>query len=60
MEEGQAQCPWCGDTAVALLTVTTNQNGEVKVRKCPKCDTILSAYLAEGGTVLKKVRTFAG
>jgi len=58
MDENQVHCPWCGDTVVAVSTVTTNQNGEVRVRKCPKCDTILSAYLAEEGVVLQKVRTF--
>lgn len=56
--ETEVKCVWCGEVVVPQVKIVHNDYGNVKERRCPRCDAILAAYLEEEGGVLEKVRSF--
>jgi ribosomal protein S27AE len=58
--EKQVKCPWCGELMTPVVSVSPRQYGDVKERKCPKCNAVIAAYLDEPGVILEKVRIFQG
>jgi hypothetical protein len=59
--EKEVKCAWCEETMIPTTSSDKNNSGEIKVRKCSKCENIIAAYLDEGEKkVLEKVRTFQG
>ncbi len=54
------KCPWCSKFVMPVIGSTSNDYGNVKERRCPRCNAILAAYLEEEGGVLEKVRSFKG
>ena len=52
------QCVWCGEEVDVIERVLKKDYGEVKERRCPRCDGILAAYLIENEPVLQEVRVF--
>ena len=58
--ERQVKCHWCGEQVTPVVNISTKQYGDVKERRCPKCDAVIAAYLDEPGVILEKVRLFQG
>ena len=56
--ETEVKCVWCGEVVVPQVKIVHNDYGNVKERRCPRCNAILAAYLEEEGRVLEKVRSF--
>ena len=56
--EKEVKCAWCGELVSPAVKTVRNENGEIKERRCPKCNSMVGAYLDEKRTVLAKVRTF--
>lgn len=56
--ETEVKCVWCGEVVVPQVKIIRNDYGNVKERRCPRCNAILAAYLEEEGGVLEKVRSF--
>jgi hypothetical protein len=56
--ETEIKCVWCGEVVVPQVRIIHNDCGNVKERRCTRCNTILAAYLEEEGRVLDKVRSF--
>ncbi|MBI4187265.1 MAG: hypothetical protein HY530_07185 [Chloroflexi bacterium] len=56
--EKEVKCPWCGEIAAPELRIFHGDYGEVKERRCPKCNSILAAYLNKERPGLERVRTF--
>jgi len=56
--EEKVKCPWCGDTVVPQVRVFHNRYGDIKERRCPKCKSVMAAYLDEKRVVLEKLRLF--
>jgi ribosomal protein S27AE len=56
--EKEVRCAWCGEAVSPEVKIIRNEMGEIKERRCPKCNAVLAAYLDEKRTVLGKVRTF--
>jgi formate dehydrogenase maturation protein FdhE len=56
--ETEVKCVWCGEVVVPQLRTIHNDYGNVKERRCPRCNAILAAYLEEEERVLEKVRSF--
>ncbi len=56
--ETEVKCVWCGEVVVPQVKIIHNDYGNVKERRCPRCNAILAAYLEEEGGVLEKVRSF--
>lgn len=56
--ETEVKCVWCGEVVVPQVRIVHNDYGNVKERRCPRCNAILAAYLEEEGGVLEKVRSF--
>jgi len=56
--EKQVNCPWCSELVTPVVNVSAKEHGNVKERKCPKCNQVLAAYLDEPGLVLETVRTY--
>jgi len=54
----KTKCPWCGEEVVPQVKVFHNRYGDVKERRCPKCKSVISAYLDEKRVVLDKLRLF--
>ena len=60
MTEQEIRCAWCNETVVPVVQSSSSPQGSVTERKCPRCNKLLSAYLAEKDDVLKSVRSFHG
>ena len=58
--EKQVKCPWCDEQVTPVANISTKQGGNVKERRCPKCNAVIAAYLDEPGVILEKVRLFQG
>jgi len=56
--ETEVKCVWCGEVVVPQVRIIHKDYGNVKERRCPRCNAILAAYLEEEGQVLEKVRSF--
>ena len=56
--ETEVKCTLCGETVVPQIRIIHNDYGNVKERRCPRCNAILAAYLEEKRRVLDKVRSF--
>ena len=56
--ETEVKCVWCGEVVVPQVRIIHKDYGNVKERRCPRCNAILAAYLEEEGRVLDKVRSF--
>jgi len=56
--EEKIKCPWCGEEVVPQFRVFYNSYGDIKERRCPKCKSVISAYLDEKRVVLDKIRLF--
>ena len=56
--EEKVKCPWCSEEVVPQVRVFRNNYGDIKERRCPKCKSVMAAYLDEKGIVLNKVRSF--
>lgn len=56
--EKEVKCPWCGENVTPEVRLLSNQYGDVRERRCPKCNNVLAAYLEQEGDFLKKMRTF--
>jgi hypothetical protein len=54
----KVKCPWCSEEAVPQIKVSRNNYGTIKERRCPKCKSVIAAYLDEKRTILDKVRSF--
>lgn len=60
-ESGEIKCPWCdGVIPMAEVKVGRRKNDYATVieRRCPKCSSVLAAYLDEEGDFLPRIRTF--
>ena len=51
-------CAWCGEKVDVIEKVLKKDYGEVKERRCSRCEGILAAYLVENEPVLPEVRVF--
>jgi uncharacterized protein with PIN domain len=56
--ETEVKCVWCGEVVVPQVRIIHKDHGNVKERRCPRCNAILAAYLEEEEPVLGKVRSF--
>ena len=56
--EKEIQCPWCGEKTVPKVELEKRKTGEVKERRCDKCNKVLAAYLESEGDFFEKIRTF--
>ena len=56
--EKEVKCPWCGEMVMPQVRLFNNGYGDVRERKCPKCNKVLAAYLEQAEDFLDKVRTF--
>lgn len=56
--ETEVKCTLCGEMVVLHIRIIHNDYGNVKERRCPRCNAILAAYLEEERRVLEKVRSF--
>lgn len=56
--EKEVRCPWCGEVVVPEVHLLHKKYGDVRERKCPKCNKVLAAYLEQAGNFLPKIRTF--
>ncbi len=60
-ESGEIKCPWCdGVIPMAEVKVGRRKNDYATVieRRCPKCSSVLAAYLDEEVDFLPRIRTF--
>ena len=56
----QIKCPWCSELVTPIISINSKECGNVKERKCPECNAVISAYVEESRIVLEKVRLFQG
>ena len=56
----QVKCPWCSELVTPVMSINSKEYGNVKERKCPECNAVISAYVEEPRIVLEKVRLFQG
>jgi len=45
--EKKVECPWCGAAMEPVESYSSTDYGKVKEGRCPKCNRLLSARLAE-------------
>ena len=53
-----SSCPWCDKPTKVTSEKINNQYGEVIVRRCSECQSVIASYLDEADSVLEMVRNF--
>lgn len=56
--EKEVVCPWCEEKSVPKVVILKKENGDVRERRCSKCNKILAAYLVGEGGFMGNVRKF--
>lgn len=56
--EQEVVCPWCEKETVPKMVILRKEHGNVRERRCAKCNKILAAYLVEEGNFMGNVRKF--
>lgn len=56
--EKEVKCPWCEKKAVPKVVILKKEKGNVRERRCSRCNKILAAYPVEEGDFMNSVRKF--
>ena len=51
-------CPWCEEKTKPVEKISDKENGQVREKRCEKCNKILAAYLVDEGDFLSRIRKF--
>ena len=58
MSEKEVKCPWCGVLGTPKTSKKKQPATTVIERRCASCKKVISAYAADQGDFLPKIRVF--